>query len=208
MDKRLPFGLRSAPKLFNTVADALEWIIKQRGASFVFHYLDDFIMLGAPESDECSSNHTITLQACEEVNAPVAEEKTVGPTTSLPYLGIEIDTSRQELRLPLDKLVRLMSTIQKWRGRKTCTKCELLSLLGQLHHACKVVRPGRIFLSQMIRLSTTVTKMDHHLRLNQAFRSDLEWWHRFLAGWNGVSMLWQATGVSPGVTLTSDASGS
>ena len=28
IDVALPFGLRSAPKLFNTVADALEWIAK------------------------------------------------------------------------------------------------------------------------------------------------------------------------------------
>ena len=27
----LPFGLRSAPKIFNTVADALEWILQHRG---------------------------------------------------------------------------------------------------------------------------------------------------------------------------------
>ena len=32
IDTALPFGLRSAPKIFNAVADALQWIIKSRGA--------------------------------------------------------------------------------------------------------------------------------------------------------------------------------
>lgn len=37
----LPFGLHSAPKIFNTVADTLEWCLRQRGIGNVFHYLDD-----------------------------------------------------------------------------------------------------------------------------------------------------------------------
>ena len=31
VDATLPFGLRSAPKIFTAVADACEWILKQRG---------------------------------------------------------------------------------------------------------------------------------------------------------------------------------
>ena len=44
VDTTLPFGLSSAPKLFNAVADTIEWIIYQQGVNPVFHYLDD----GAP----------------------------------------------------------------------------------------------------------------------------------------------------------------
>ena len=33
VDTCLPFGLRSAPKLFNAVADALEWVIVNEGGS-------------------------------------------------------------------------------------------------------------------------------------------------------------------------------
>ena len=36
VDNALPFGLRSAPKIFNAVADALEWIIKARGVERVY----------------------------------------------------------------------------------------------------------------------------------------------------------------------------
>ena len=38
IDLMLPFGLRSAPKIFNSIADALEWVVKQRGAKLTFHY--------------------------------------------------------------------------------------------------------------------------------------------------------------------------
>ena len=38
-DGMLPFGLRSAPKIFTAVADALEWCIRQQGVHQVYHYL-------------------------------------------------------------------------------------------------------------------------------------------------------------------------
>ena len=100
--------------------------------------------------------------------------KCVGPSVCLTFLGIEIDSQNMEMRLPADKLARLKETIQQWRGNKNCTKRDLLSLIGQLGHACKVVKPGRIFLSQMIKLSTVAKQLDHHIRLTHAFRADLE----------------------------------
>jgi len=42
IDMCLPFGLRSAPKLFNILADLLSWIMEQKGVSSIMHYLDDF----------------------------------------------------------------------------------------------------------------------------------------------------------------------
>ena len=42
----LPFGLRSPPKIFTAVADAVTWIIRQQGVKFIIHYLDDFLLIG------------------------------------------------------------------------------------------------------------------------------------------------------------------
>ena len=47
VDKALPFGLRSAPKLFNALADVIEWVAKNQGTSNLWHYLDDYITNGA-----------------------------------------------------------------------------------------------------------------------------------------------------------------
>ena len=46
IDTVLPFGLRSAPKIFSSLADGLEWILIRRGVSVVIHYLDDFLTMG------------------------------------------------------------------------------------------------------------------------------------------------------------------
>ena len=52
IDLALPFGLRSAPKVFNAVADAMHWG-EQHGVKPMLHYLDDFLVMGAPSTREC-----------------------------------------------------------------------------------------------------------------------------------------------------------
>ena len=56
IDGMLPFGLRSTPKIFNAVADALEWCVAEEGVGIIYHYLDDFAVLGPPNSEECGVN--------------------------------------------------------------------------------------------------------------------------------------------------------
>lgn len=62
------------------------------------------------------------------------------------FLLIEIDTLVGELRLPEDKIERLKTTLQDWRGRSFYHRRDLESLIGILNHACKVVRSSRSFL--------------------------------------------------------------
>ena len=38
IDTALPFGLRSAPKIFTALADALQWIAENSGVSNLWHY--------------------------------------------------------------------------------------------------------------------------------------------------------------------------
>ena len=208
VDCVLPFGLRSAPKIFNSVADALQWVVIHGGVKWLFHYLDDFLCLGAPGSGECHQSLASVLRVCEELNVPVAAEKTEGPATTLTFLGIEFDTAAMQLRLPKEKLDRLKSTVANWLGRKACTKRELQSLAGLLQHACTVVRPGRSFLRRVFETITYVKRPHHRVRLNMGMRSDLAWWNAFLEQWNGVSMLWDVQKASPDHRVFSDASGS
>ena len=205
----LPFGLRSAPKIFNAVADALEWHLRQQGVTHVFHYLDDFIVLGAPGASQCVDAMAVLNKECTFLGVPIAKHKSVGPTTCLTYLGIELDTVASQLRLPEDKLSRLQALLGEWGDRKACQRKELESLIGLLNHACKVVRAGRSFLRRMIDLlhSTPRSRRRHTpIRLNREFRSDLAWWRMFVARWNGVSFLPPARRLVQ-VEMASDASG-
>lgn len=137
VDGMLPFGLRSAPKIFTAVADALEWILRSRGVRHVDHYLDDFVTFGPPNSDECGAAMATICRICAELGIPLATDKLVGPTHCLTFLGIEVDTQAAVLRLPQEKLARIRSALRQWSRRKSCTRRELESLIGTLQHACR-----------------------------------------------------------------------
>ena len=93
-----------------------------------------------------------------------------------------------------------------WRRR--CKKRELLSLIGKLSFACKVVPSGRIFLRRLIDLSTSVEKLHHHLPLTQEAKLDMKWWLDFLPQWPGKSLILESHWTSNTLTeLFTDASG-
>ncbi|KAL5500231.1 hypothetical protein EMCRGX_G011755 [Ephydatia muelleri] len=179
-DAMLPFGLRSAAKIFSAVADALEWILRRRGVDHVAHYLDDFIILGAPHSSQCAHSLRIVVDTCAELGVPLALDKCEGPSTCLTFLGIELDTKTRTLRLPRDKLARILDTLETW--------------------------PGRSFLRRMIALLSTANDR-HVIRLNRAFRADLAWWRMLAANWNGTGLISQDR-ITPTVKLYTDAAGS
>ena len=208
IDTVLPFGLRSAPAIYNAVAEALMWVLRRHDGVDGIHYLDDFLVFGRPGSPACAQALQKSLARCSVLGVPVAPGKTEGPSTRLVFLGIEIDSVSETLRLPGPKLQRLRSEILRWESRKTCTKRELLSLIGQLQHACCVVKQGRSFLRRMVELSKGVKELHHRVRLNLEFRSDLKWWICFLPIWNGVCRLSSVVPKTPEVQITSDASGS
>ena len=204
IDTALPFGLRSAPKIFSAFADALAWVLRARGVNWQLHYLDDFLVLGRPGSQECARALQQALATCSQLGVPISAHKTEGPSTSLTFLGIQIDTVAMSLSLAPDKLARTLGMVLSWRGRRSATKRELQSLIGRLSHAAFVVAPGRAFLRRMIELMKVAKRPDHHIRLTAEFKSDLQWWASFLPRWNGRSILPDPV---PAHTVTSDASG-
>jgi len=61
INRVLPFGLRSAPKLFSAVADAIQWILYKKGINKGLHYLDDFILVaGDLHTAECQRDKLLS----------------------------------------------------------------------------------------------------------------------------------------------------
>ena len=118
----------------------------KQGVSWAIHYIDDFLTVGNLSTDKCLLNTILMQRVCEKAGLPIEPSKSVGPSTSLVFLGIEIDSGNGELRLPEDKLTQLKDSLLHWRELKACRKRELLSLIGSLSHAAKVVRAECTFL--------------------------------------------------------------
>ena len=130
IDNCLPFGLRSAPKLINILADLLSWIFEQHGVSWSLHYLNDFITMSPASSVLCQQNLTKIQHTCRNLGIPLAEEKLEGPTTSLTFLGIVVDTFQMEIRLPTGKFQWTQKEVKHWLGRKKPLREKSCLLLG------------------------------------------------------------------------------
>ena len=94
------------------------------------HYLDDFLFLGPPASLACQVALGKAMALCDRLGLPVAPAKTVGPSPALSFLGIEINSMTQKLRLPGDKLSCLRLTLSKWEHRQVTTMHDLQVLIG------------------------------------------------------------------------------
>ena len=165
-DKVLSMGGRSSPSIFDRIADALEWIcLTNYLIEVLMHLLDDFLTIEPPNA------HPIALELIKQIftrlGVPLAPNKVFGPTQILEFLGIILDSDLMEARLSEQKVHKLQELISSMQPRRKCTKRQLLSLIGSLSFATKVIVPGRPFLSRLIKLSTTAHQLDHFVYLNQ-----------------------------------------
>ena len=108
----------------------------------------------------------------------------MGPNTTLQFPGIEIDSVRQEARLPLDKLTKYRTLLHHFHKKRSVTVREMQSLIGLLNFCCSVVIPGRAFLRRLIDLTSGLTSgltsPYHHIRLNRESKHDIRMWLTFL----------------------------
>jgi hypothetical protein len=181
MDTCLPLELRYQ------FAEALQWILQHNyGLQWLIHYLDDYLIVGAPDSHSCGEHLQTFLRACTLLGIPVAMDKVDGPATVLSFLGLELDSVLQQIRLPPNKLEEILAELTEWQSRNKTTKRKLLSLIGKLAFAARAVPAGRFFIRRLITLSTKAKKLHHHVRLNDA-RADITWWLEVLPTWNGTA---------------------
>ena len=156
----------------------------------------------ATSQQAAEASLSIALRTCQELEFPVATEKTEGPATSLVFLGIQFDTRVGFLELPQRKVDQLHCLLREWEGKRAPIKRDLLSLLSHLSHAASVIRPGRTFVRHLIDAASQTRALHHHVRLNAQCRTDLLWWTTLGLRWSGRA-IWPAANTS-----TADASGS
>jgi len=204
IDTCLPFGLRSAP-LFNQLTNAIHWSLEHNyGVHHVLHYLYDFFTAGSPGSTERSQ---VMLSLCTTINAPVKTSKIDGPSTTLTFLGIVIDTEEMTADISPEKKADLILSLQSLRQKDKYTKHQLLFLVGKLSFACKVISADRIFLRHLIDLSCKVSQMHHHLHLRTDAHLDLDWRLAFLPTWSGMSGILESNwSTSLSMSLYTDTS--
>ncbi|CAF4481097.1 unnamed protein product [Didymodactylos carnosus] len=202
------FGSRSSPAIFDELSFMICWIARNNyGIRHILHLLDDFLAIHKPDSAD--PNMVLLKLLFNRLNVPLSKAKCLGPNTELEYLGILLNTVIMQAKLPEYKRLRVIETVEKFATKRKCTKRELLSLIGHLSYACKVVVPGRSFYSYLLKLAYSVPELHHHLYLTADSRIDLHMWKTFLKAWNGTSIfLDSAKTLLDSIHTYTDAAGS
>ena len=206
-DLSMPMGCSIACKVFEALSSALQWILRTKfGVSRVVKVLDDFLFIESSRQ-LCNKSLYTFLALCKELGVPIANEKTMGPSEIMVFLGVELDSVKMELRLPLDKISRCREQLNQLRVRRKVTLREMQSLIGLLNFACVAI-PGRAFLRRLITLTIGVRRPHHYISLNKEARADMLCWLQFLDQFNGKTMFIEEAWVSSNtIHLFTDAAG-
>ena len=159
-DRTLSTGCSSSCAIFEAFSSALKWLSKHLfHASGIVHSFDDFLFI-APTREKCQADLQNFLRMCDFLRVPIAEEKTIGPFTTLQFAGITLDSVRHDARLPDDKLQKHELLLHQFNLPRKVSLRELQSLLGLLNFTCSIVIPGRAFLRRIVW--NNVNKFVHH----------------------------------------------
>ena len=204
VDMFLPFGLRTAPRIFNLFSEALHWAFETLYGWDLTHYLDDFLFVFPPGSD-IERKSAIFDEVLSQVGLTKAPEKDATGTV-VTHLGFELDSQNMEVRLPRNKKLRALKAVYTIATASSVSFAVLEEALGFLSHCCQVVPLGRPFLRRLFSLlhRNTPNRRFFRTRIPAAARKDIRWWLYFLSSWSSISII-RLTRVNHDVAT--DASG-
>ena len=191
-ERFLPFGLRTAPRIFNLFAEGLHWILESSSIAAITHYLDDFLAIFAAADKEAAREYEQSFATiCQVLGLQIKLEKNASGTV-VDFLGLTIDTIKMEARLPAEKKERGLDLITKLASQKSCTLLDLQRVTGLLNFLSKVVPLGRTFCRRLYDLEQRFPPGGGKgvlRRIPTAARKDLKWWQDLLPHHNGILII-------------------
>lgn len=186
-DRRLPFGAKKSPGIFNRITQSVKRMMQRRGFDTMIVYLDDWFIV-APTKAACQLALNELLRLLRSLGFSISYSKVVPPCTRLVFLGILIDSVSMTLSLPHEKVVELEALLTHFANSKHATKRQLQSLAGKLNWASQVVRGGRTFLRRIINYASMLVKPTHKIKLFDEFFADIAWWTNFFHCFHGQTI--------------------
>ena len=105
------------------------------------------------------------------------------------FLGITLDTVDMKASLPLDKLQRIREITRSFCAAANISKHQLLSLLGHLNFAMRVIPQGRSFINCLLDMMSSVPNLHDLISLHEGCCSDLRFWSDLLNHCNSITLL-------------------
>ena len=146
LDKCLPFGASISCSLFQEFSNCVAYLFTYCTGKKTVNYLDDYYFIALLKS-LCDGQIKAFLEICDLINFPVSLNKTEWGTQIIVFLGFLIDSTKQLICIPMEKVSRAVVMICDFLNRrnKKVTVHQLQKLCGFLNHLCKCIITGRYY---------------------------------------------------------------
>lgn len=205
----LPFGLKLAPYVYNTVGMVPTMYLRSFGVA-VTQYIDD--RFGTESRSKVTSEIVIDIdktryaimELLTRLGYFLALQKSVlYGRTSLKYLGFIIDSVKQAYLLPQDKLKRFIDLRENILSGQEVDVKTLQKFAGKCISMALAVPGASLYTREVNRAISFCIRNDCVVKLYRDLREELEHW-RFLDDWDGF-MPWRLE-CHKQVSLATDSS--
>lgn len=200
---RLAFGLRSAVRIFQGVAELILRILRRRCAAiahqirFDMSYIDDSACVASTfktASTWLRNWKTLML----DLGMPWQESKIVPPTRLIELLGIMVCSRTLTMYVHKSRVEKALQLMEAFEQRPRLTLKQTQSIMGHLNFIAQVVRFARLFLrglALMIKAHNAAFRMRGQLAspnstmaLSERVRIDFAIWRALLVTFNGIDV--------------------
>ena len=181
IDKCLPFEAAISCAIFQSFSNAVAHLVRHFTRKKPVNYLDDYLFIALLRM-LCNRQVDLFMEICDLIRFPINIDKTFRADTSTTFLGFLIDTMRQIVAVPCEKITKGTNMINHVLQKKNSkvTVLQLQKICGFLNFLSHAVVPGRAFTRRMYSRIDTKLKPHHHIRIDKECRLDMQTWLTFL----------------------------
>jgi Reverse transcriptase (RNA-dependent DNA polymerase) len=200
----MPFGLSTAPRVCTQLLSVVNYALARAGIRDV-RYLDDFFLIGRSKTTT-AQQLTLAQSIITRFGLIVNPDKTEGPSQTLSFLGVQLDSVSQTVSCTPARVSELTALLRSLRHQRVITRQHAESLIGKLSFAAKVLPGARPFMRRMLDTVGTCKskRRSTPIHIDPGFREDVRFWLQHFSSWNGRQQ-WRSSRASPFV-FASDAS--
>ena len=151
------FGLQNSGYQGQRLTTAVTWIHQRLGLETALeqmfnsiNYSDDIGGCEVSEGRALASSDALS-NLLADLGLRESFDKYHPPSTCMPYLGVEFDSLKLQMRVPMEKLTEVMEDLELWKKKTTTTKKTLQQLLGKLFWISRCVRFSRPFMGRLLQ---------------------------------------------------------
>ena len=115
----------------------------------VLNYLDD--SASAERKSNAQFAYNLVQSVLKKCGVEEALDKACPPSTIMSFLGVLFNTEKMTIEVTTERLEEIKNILLGWLEKETATLKQLQSLVGKLNFIAACLRPGRIFISRLLK---------------------------------------------------------